>query len=213
MKDYNYTHKYKRKANKTRFVCTYPGCKLSENTKAKIERHIRMVHLSPKKPRRSTDQGDDYFIDSDSHEEEFYYTEIEDDDDDCKTPSPTSPPTLSHRDMARPPHEDPEYQRQIVGNFKPKSSKVTTAAMTTTTTTATENATLTLLSSTANINSVTVTTPTTTTAAATTNSSTALSITRPHTEFLINTTSTVPACTKNTTTNKRHANLRKHRFC
>lgn len=71
---------------------------------------------SPKKPRRYDEHGE--FLDSDSHEEEFYYTEIEDEDDDCKTPSPASPPTLSHRDMARPPHEDPEYQRQIVGNFK-----------------------------------------------------------------------------------------------
>jgi hypothetical protein len=59
-------------------------------------------HSSPKKP------GEDEF------EEEFYYTEIED----GSTPSPPSPPTLSHRDMARPPHEDPEYQRQIVGNYR-----------------------------------------------------------------------------------------------
>lgn len=28
------------------------------------------------------------------------------------------PPTLSHRDMARPPHEDPDYQRQLVGNMR-----------------------------------------------------------------------------------------------
>lgn len=53
--------------------------------------------------------------DDDSDEEEFYYTEIE---DESGTPSPPSPPTLSHRDMARPPHEDPEYQRQIVGNYR-----------------------------------------------------------------------------------------------
>lgn len=53
--------------------------------------------------------------DDDSDEEEFYYTEIEEESD---SPSPTSPPTLSHRDMARPPHEDPEYQRQIVGNYR-----------------------------------------------------------------------------------------------
>lgn len=25
----------------------------------------------------------------------------------------SSPPTMSHRDMARPPHEDPEYQKQL----------------------------------------------------------------------------------------------------
>ena len=44
-------------------------------------------------------------------EEEFYYTEIE-----LGLTSP--PPTLSHRDMARPPHEDPDYQRQLVGSFR-----------------------------------------------------------------------------------------------
>lgn len=44
-------------------------------------------------------------------EEEFYYTEIE-----KGLTSP--PPTLSHRDMARPPHEDPDYQRQLVGSFR-----------------------------------------------------------------------------------------------
>ncbi|XP_073847476.1 glucose transporter 4 enhancer factor isoform X2 [Musca autumnalis] len=107
----------KKRANKTRFVCTWKGCTISEHTKAKIERHIRIVHLG-KKARRTADHVDSDSHDSDSHEEEFYYTEVEDDDDDCKTPSPTSPPTLSHRDMARPPHEDPEYQRQLVGNFK-----------------------------------------------------------------------------------------------
>ncbi|KAG4066163.1 hypothetical protein HA402_010365 [Bradysia odoriphaga] len=69
----------------------------------------------PKKPR--PDENEDSFIDSD-HEEEFYYTEVEDDDQDESSPSPPSPPTLSHRDMARPPHEDPEYQRQLVGSFR-----------------------------------------------------------------------------------------------
>lgn len=33
-------------------------------------------------------------------------------------PAPPSPPTLSHRDMARPPHEDPEYQRKYIGNIR-----------------------------------------------------------------------------------------------
>jgi hypothetical protein len=32
--------------------------------------------------------------------------------------TPPLPPTLSHSDMARPPHEDPEYQRKIVGNIR-----------------------------------------------------------------------------------------------
>lgn len=46
-------------------------------------------------------------------EEEFYYTEVE-----VGLHNNSSPPTMSHRDMARPPHEDPEYQRQIVGTFR-----------------------------------------------------------------------------------------------
>lgn len=40
------------------------------------------------------------------HEEEFYYQEVAVD-------HMSSPPTMSHRDMARPPHEDPEYQKQL----------------------------------------------------------------------------------------------------
>lgn len=55
-------------------------------------------------------------------DEAFYYTEIETeieaDEPNAKSPNPPSPPTLSHRDMARPPHEDPEYQRQLVGNMR-----------------------------------------------------------------------------------------------
>lgn len=37
---------------------------------------------------------------------------------DAANTSPPLPPTLSHSDMARPPHEDPEYQRKIVGNIR-----------------------------------------------------------------------------------------------
>lgn len=37
---------------------------------------------------------------------------------DAANSSPPLPPTLSHSDMARPPHEDPEYQRKIVGNIR-----------------------------------------------------------------------------------------------
>lgn len=62
---------------------------------------------SPKKPRQSGEESDGTFSDSDA-EEDFYYEEI------YEEPIPTSPPTLSHRDMARPPHEDPEYQMQVV---------------------------------------------------------------------------------------------------
>lgn len=56
-------------------------------------------------------------------DEAFYYNEFEaeietDIEPNTKSPNPPSPPTLSHRDMARPPHEDPEYQRQLVGNMR-----------------------------------------------------------------------------------------------
>lgn len=55
-------------------------------------------------------------------DEDFYFTDMEDDDEaigmDTVNTSPPLPPTLSHSDMARPPHEDPEYQRKIVGNIR-----------------------------------------------------------------------------------------------
>lgn len=51
------------------------------------------------RPRREKSPLDDLTNDSiDDHEEEFYYTEVE-------LGAASSPPTLSHRDMARPPHE------------------------------------------------------------------------------------------------------------
>ncbi|XP_032589562.1 zinc finger protein 395 isoform X2 [Drosophila mojavensis] len=106
--------KEERKKKSKKFRCTWKGCDIVEPTQMKIERHVRDIHLR-KKARRS---GEYDSCSDNEHEEEFYYTEDDDDDELVKTPSPASPPTLSHRDMARPPHEDPEYQRQIVGNFK-----------------------------------------------------------------------------------------------
>lgn len=51
------------------------------------------------RPRREKSPLDESTNDSiDDHEEEFYYTEVE-------LGAASSPPTLSHRDMARPPHE------------------------------------------------------------------------------------------------------------
>jgi hypothetical protein len=46
-------------------------------------------------PRETTEND----LELSDHEEEFYYTEVE------LGPHTSSPPTLSHRDMARPPHE------------------------------------------------------------------------------------------------------------
>uniref|UniRef100_A0A6P4FJV3 Zinc finger protein 395 isoform X2 n=1 Tax=Drosophila rhopaloa TaxID=1041015 RepID=A0A6P4FJV3_DRORH len=101
--------KEERKKKSKKFRCVYPGCHNVEHEQNKIVRHIRKTHLG-KKNRRSAD-------DDCENEEEFYYTDVDDDDEQVK-PSLASEPTLSHRDMARPPHEDPEYQKQIVGNFK-----------------------------------------------------------------------------------------------
>ncbi|KAH8367464.1 hypothetical protein KR200_006605 [Drosophila serrata] len=102
-----------RKKKSKKFRCVFPGCHKVEPDQKKIERHIRKVHL-----RNGFNQFPPLCRNNDcENEEEFYYTE-DDDDDEVKAPSLASEPTLSHRDMARPPHEDPEYQKQIVGNFK-----------------------------------------------------------------------------------------------
>lgn len=66
------------------------------------------------------DIDDDADLSDSVPDEAFYYQEIEveGDPNTNNSPNPPSPPTLSHRDMARPPHEDPEYQRQLVGNIR-----------------------------------------------------------------------------------------------
>lgn len=89
----------RKKKNLTRIVfqCTWPSCLKITNTCEAIEAHVRDEHLK------------DHVCED--AEEEFYYTEIE-----LGLTSP--PPTLSHRDMARPFHEDPDYQRQLVGNIR-----------------------------------------------------------------------------------------------
>lgn len=89
----------RKKKNLTRIVfqCTWPSCLKITSTCEAIEAHVRNEHLKDK-------------ICEDA-EEEFYYTEVE-----MGLTSP--PPTLSHRDMARPFHEDPDYQRLLVGNMR-----------------------------------------------------------------------------------------------
>ncbi|RZF35692.1 hypothetical protein LSTR_LSTR010013 [Laodelphax striatellus] len=89
----------KKKANRMVFQCTWPGCLVITTTCSSIEAHVRKAHLGDRR-------GDDEGCMDDDHEEEFYYTEVE-------LGLTSSPPTLSHRDMARPPHEDPEYQRSL----------------------------------------------------------------------------------------------------
>ncbi|KAF4519670.1 hypothetical protein B566_EDAN016771 [Ephemera danica] len=99
----------------TVFQCTWKGCGVRTTTCVAIERHVRKMHLGPRPPR--PDGGEDS---SSDHEEEFYYTEIEVEAANVAASSPT----LSHQDMARPPHEDPEYQRQLLqqsGSYKSPS--------------------------------------------------------------------------------------------
>ncbi|XP_046735253.1 zinc finger protein 395 isoform X1 [Diprion similis] len=97
-------HPRKKKAHRMVFQCTWPGCLDIQTTCAAIEEHVRKLHLGPKERQNGDDNEDD---DMSNHEEEFYYTEVA---LGCHT---SSPPTMSHRDMARPPHEDPEYQKQL----------------------------------------------------------------------------------------------------
>lgn len=74
------------------------------------------MFCSPKKSKgcdedMSVHEEDDMSV----HEEEFYYQEVAVD-------HMSSPPTMSHRDMARPPHEDPEYQKQLRLEAAPTTS-------------------------------------------------------------------------------------------
>ncbi|XP_050443437.1 zinc finger protein 395 [Adelges cooleyi] len=87
------------------FQCTWPGCVTITTTVASIEAHVRQNHLGPRREKSPLDDSTNDSIDD--HEEEFYYTEVE-------LGAASSPPTLSHRDMARPPHEDPEYQKTLI---------------------------------------------------------------------------------------------------
>lgn len=105
--DYNEDMPRKRRASQLIYKCTWKGCGVTYTSCSEVTAHVRNAHLGPRKP------------DEDSDEEDFFFTEIEDESDSgLSAPHPPSPPTLSHRDMARPPHEDPEYQRQIVGNYR-----------------------------------------------------------------------------------------------
>lgn len=93
------------RATRLVFQCTWKGCYVQTTTCNSIEAHVRKAHLGPRH------EGEDEGMAGDDHEEEFYYTEVE--------VGLTSPlPTLSHRDMARPAHEDPEYQKALsLGNM------------------------------------------------------------------------------------------------
>jgi len=106
----------------TIYQCTWPGCHVRRQVCEDIEQHVRELHLGKAPP---------ITAEEDDREEEFYYTEIDIpliSQPQCQQPSPDSvisepvPPTTpsstsevptpllaDHMDMARPPHENPEY--------------------------------------------------------------------------------------------------------
>jgi hypothetical protein len=122
---FNYPHPSSPHQVRTIYQCTWPGCLTTTDNCEAIETHVRSIHLGPR-------QIDEEISD---HEEEFYYTEVEEEGDEeiadqqsttlppmaevvessvaqtqsFQQPHPgwmaSSPPTLSHMDMARPPHE------------------------------------------------------------------------------------------------------------
>jgi len=94
----------------TIYQCTWPGCHVRKDLCEDIERHVREKHL--RRPAPATPEEDD-------HEEEFYYNEVEvpvaraalcKAADKSLVIQPVAKPVLcDHMDMARPPHENPEY--------------------------------------------------------------------------------------------------------
>ncbi len=105
------------------YQCTWRGCNVRMDVCSDIERHVRRKHLHRPDPVNEEDND---------HEEEFYYTEIDvplhlngpidfsrsssTTSSNASTPTTVSvatPLTLpilaDHMDMARPPHENPEY--------------------------------------------------------------------------------------------------------
>ncbi|XP_055544969.1 zinc finger protein 395-like [Wyeomyia smithii] len=112
--DYSEDMKRKRRASQPIYKCTWKGCGVIYTSCSEVTAHVRNAHLGP---------------DAASDDEDFYFNEFEDESDSGHSaPHPPSPPTLSHRDMARPPHEDPEYQRQIVGNYRQGLLSMSSAA-------------------------------------------------------------------------------------
>lgn len=90
---------------KTLYKCTWPRCGKTLSTAPGIIRHVRTIHLGPK---RSTEEG---YSDG---EEDFYFNEIDLEEDDYMndhvfpTPLVLSPtPTQSHFDMVKNPWTEP----------------------------------------------------------------------------------------------------------
>lgn len=134
--------KKKKPMSRMVFQCTWPGCQHLTTTCSAIESHVRKLHLGPRENGEDSDLSDHeeefYYTEVELADASSSplpsgvraaasVTSVAGGGMDTKktamrasasgSSSPTvpiaSPPTLSHRDMARPPHEDPEYQRQL----------------------------------------------------------------------------------------------------
>ncbi len=124
------------------YQCTWRGCHTTMDVCSDMERHIRRRHLHLPDPVSEEDN---------EHEEEFYYTEIELPIN-LATPPPSSKPNPAkkkrhsgpassagattsllaaaalpilsdHMDMARPPHENPEYYKSASSSSSTVSRK------------------------------------------------------------------------------------------
>lgn len=110
------------KKKRVLYKCMWKECGARFTTCKDVERHVRVKHL------KRGDESEDSA--SSDHEEEFYYTESEEENvgegevegdsssggtlleesgESLPNIYTSSAPTLSHLDMARPPHEDPQY--------------------------------------------------------------------------------------------------------
>ncbi|XP_032228878.2 zinc finger protein 704 [Nematostella vectensis] len=101
-------------SKKTLYHCTWPGCCKILSTAPGIIRHVRTIHLGPKR------HSEDGFSDG---EEEFYFTERETDGDEYYANDPfphplaLSPtPTQSHFDMVKSPWTEPGLSPTLMEN-------------------------------------------------------------------------------------------------
>ena len=93
---------------------------LNESTDPRASLFCNEDHARFFRPKKSNGYDNEEEDDISDPEEEFYYQEVAVD-------HMSSPPTMSHRDMARPPHEDPEYQKQL--RLEATSATVNTETM------------------------------------------------------------------------------------
>lgn len=131
------------KRKRVLYKCTWKECGERFSTCKDVERHVRVKHLG------RGDESEESASSDHEGEEEFYYTESEEEDEgDLESDSgsstllgehhgecaaahsiyTSSAPTLSHLDMARPPHEDPQYHQMLARSAAPASPPSLTSA-------------------------------------------------------------------------------------